>query len=94
MSPKEWGAESAMEQAPDDVKRIVWAVLRSGAANCIRLEPEPLENVKKLLRDGQKASAAVRDLLRDYAEEVFVAPIDADCRFYAPCPLLHASGGE
>lgn len=72
-----------MEKAPDDVQRIVWAVLRSGMANCIRLEPEPLENVKKLLRDGQKASAAVRDLLRDYGSDVHVAPVDADCRFYA-----------
>lgn len=72
-----------MKRAPDDVERIVWAVLRSGAANCIRLEPEPLENVKKLLRDGQKAAAAVRDLLRDYGSGVYVAPVDEECRFYA-----------
>ncbi len=72
-----------MEKASDDIHRIVWAVLRSGMANCIRLEPEPLENVKKLLRDGQKPSAAVRDLLRDYGSDVHVAPVDADCRFYA-----------
>ena len=72
-----------MERAPEDVQRIVWAVLRSGMANCILLEPEPLEFVKKLLRDGQKASAAVRDLLRDYGSDVHVAPVDSDCRFYA-----------
>lgn len=72
-----------MDEAPENVGRIVWTVLRSGMANCIRLEPEPLENVKKLLRDGQKAAAAVRDLLRDYASDVRVAPVDADCRFYA-----------
>lgn len=71
-----------MDRAPDDIRRIVWAVLRDGTANCIRLEPEPLENVKRLLRDGQKASAAVRDLLRDHAGDVFAAPVDADCRFY------------
>lgn len=72
-----------MERAPDDVQRIVWAVLRSGMANCIRLEPEPLTEVKKLLRDGQKAAAAVRDLLRDHGSDVYVAPVDAECRFYA-----------
>ena len=71
------------KKASEDVQRIVWAVLRDGAANCILLESEPLANVKKLLRNGQKASAAVRDFLRDRAGEVFVAEVDEDCRFYA-----------
>ena len=62
----------------------MWAVLRHGAANCILLEPEPLANVKKLLRNGQKASTAVRDFLRDRAGDVFVADVDDDCRFSAP----------
>ncbi len=73
-----------MTNAPEDIRRIVWAVLREGMDNCILLEPEPLGEVKKLLRDGQKASASVRALLRDYAKDVFVAPVDSDCRFYAP----------
>ena len=72
-----------MTKAPEDIQRIVWAVLREGMDNCILLEPEPLQEVKNLLRDGQKASASVRSLLRDYAKDVFVAPVDPDCRFYA-----------
>lgn len=70
-------------RAPDDVQRIVRAVLANGVSNCIRLEAEPLQNVKKLLRNGQKASTAVRDLLRDHGGDVFTADIDEDCRFYA-----------
>lgn len=72
-----------MTKATEEIQRIVWAVLRAGMDNCILLEPEPLGEVKKLLRDGQKASASVRTLLRDYAKDVFIAPVDSDCRFYA-----------
>ena len=71
------------ERASDEIHRIVWAVLREGMANCVLLAPEPLEEVKKLLRNGQKPSASVRDLLRDHARDVFVAEVDDDCRFYA-----------
>lgn len=71
------------ERASDEIQRIVWAVLREGMANCILLASEPLEEVKKLLRNGQKPSASVRDLLRDHAGDVFVAELDDDCRFYA-----------
>jgi hypothetical protein len=74
----------AVEKAPDDIQRIVWAVLRNGTNNCILLHQEPKEKVTKLLRDGEKASAAVRALLRDYATDVFVAPVEADCKFQAP----------
>jgi hypothetical protein len=76
------GARMA-ERAFDDIQRIVRAVLQDGMANCILLEPEPLGEVKKLLRNGQKSSAAVRNLLRDHAGDVFVAELDDDCRFYA-----------
>lgn len=73
-----------MKKAPDDVQRIVRAVLRNGADNCILLHPEPKETAKKLLRDGEKPSASVRALMRDHATEVFVAPVEPDCRFQAP----------
>jgi len=69
--------------APDDVQRIVRAVLRNGTDDCILLHPEPKETVKKLLRDGEKPSASVRALMRDYATDVFVAPVEPDCRFQA-----------
>lgn len=74
----------AVKKAPDDVQRIVWAVLRDGTNDCILLHPEPKEKVTKLLRDGEKPSAAVRELLRRYAKDVFVAAVDPDCRFQAP----------
>lgn len=73
-----------MEKAPNDVQRIVWAVLRGGTNDCILLHQEPKESVKKLLLDGEKASASVRALLRDYASDVFMAPVEADCKFQAP----------
>lgn len=71
------------ERASDDIQRIVRAVLQQGMANCILIAQEPLAEVKKLLRNGQKPSASVRDLLRDHARDVFVAEVDEDCRFYA-----------
>ncbi len=73
-----------MTTAPEDIQRIVWAVLREGMDNCILREPEPLGEVKKLLLNGEKPSAAVRELLRGYAKGVFVAAVDPDCRFQAP----------
>jgi hypothetical protein len=36
----------AMRKAPAEIQRIVWAVLRSGPATCILIEPEPLGEIK------------------------------------------------
>jgi len=74
----------AVKKAPDEVQRIVWAVLRNGTNDCVLLHSEPKEKVNKLLRNGEKPSAAVRELLRGYAKDVFVAAVDPDCKFQAP----------
>ena len=63
-------------------------MLRDGANNCVLLHSKPKEKVNKLLRNGEKPSAAVRELLRGYAKDVFVAAVDPDCRFQAPA-LYH-----
>lgn len=72
-----------MKKAREDIQRIVRAVLREGPANVIRIEPEPLGEVKKLLRDGRKASASVQEFLRNHGGDVCEAEKDDDCRFYA-----------
>lgn len=72
-----------MEEARDEIQRIVWAVLREGPANVIRITSEPLVEVKKLLRDGARASASVQEFLRNHARKVYVAEPDTECRFYA-----------
>jgi len=75
-----------MKKAPDEVQRMVWAVLRDGANNWVLLHSESKEKVNRLLRNGEKPSAAVRELLRGYAKDVFVAAVDPDCRCQAPAP--------
>jgi|GEM_PF-3130055 hypothetical protein len=72
-----------MKKAPAEIQRIVWAVLRNGTANCILIQPEPLGEIKKLLRDGRKASASVQEFLRNHAGDVFEAEVDPECKFYA-----------
>lgn len=72
-----------MQEARAEIQRIVWAVLRTGPANVIRLENEPLQEVKKLLRDGAKPSASVQEFLRNHAQTVYTAEPDDECRFYA-----------
>ena len=61
-------------------------MLRDGANNCVLLHSKPKEKVNRLLRNGEKPSTAVRELLRGYAKDVFVAAVDPDCRFQAPAP--------
>lgn len=60
-----------MKVAPDDIQRIVQAVLNDSATNLIILDDEPGGEVKKYLRDGRRAVVAVRDFLRDYADCVY-----------------------
>lgn len=60
-----------MKVAPDEIQRIVRAVLNDSATNLVVLDDEPGKEVKKYLRDGRRAAVAVRDFLRDYADCVY-----------------------
>jgi hypothetical protein len=70
-----------MNVAPDDIQRIVQAVLNDSATNLIVLDQEPGEEVKKYLRDGRRAAVAVRDFLRDYADCVYETEPDPGGRY-------------
>lgn len=70
-----------MQEAPEEIQRIVQAVLNDSATNLIVLDKEPGAEVKKYLRDGRKAAVAVRDFLRDYAGRVYEAEPDRDGKY-------------
>ena len=76
-----------MKRAPERIERIVLALLREPCTNLVLLDPEPRAEVNKILRNGELASVAVRDLLRDHASQVFETPPDPNGKYIVE--MLH-----
>ncbi len=70
-----------MNRAPERIERIVLSLLREPCTNLVLLDPEPRAEVNKILRNGELASVAVRDLLRDHASQVFEAAPDPNGKY-------------
>lgn len=70
-----------MKKATDRIQRIVRALLNDRATNLIIIDDEPSVEVKKRLQDGRRPSVAVRDFLRDYAEDVYETRANPDGRY-------------
>jgi len=70
-----------MKEAPEDVQRIVRAVLNDSATNLIILDGDVDAEVRKYLRDGRKAAVALRDFLRDHATRVYETKPSPDGKY-------------